>query len=43
MIIKGRLDPLGLFWEREAELMSGVGVATPEWTDDRSTSLVVAG
>lgn len=36
-------DPLGLFWEREAESIDGVGVATPEWTDDRGVALLLAG
>ncbi|KAI6112786.1 hypothetical protein F5141DRAFT_1109484 [Pisolithus sp. B1] len=43
IIIKGRPDPLKLFWEYKAKSTGGVSVATPEWRDDRVPLIVAAG
>lgn len=40
MVLKGRLEPLKGFWEREGEDIGGVDAPIPEWTGDRRASLL---
>ncbi|KAL4063165.1 hypothetical protein V8B97DRAFT_1955867 [Scleroderma yunnanense] len=40
MVVKGRLEPLKTFWEREGESIGGANATIPEWTGDRRSSLL---
>ncbi|KAK2465656.1 hypothetical protein APHAL10511_002200 [Amanita phalloides] len=40
MIIKGRLEVLKLFWEREGETLGGVNAAIPDWTGEKRTRML---
>jgi hypothetical protein len=40
MVIKGRLEALKVFWEREGVNMGGVDVSLPEWTGERAGTLL---
>ena len=44
MVVKGRLEPLKTFWEREVASMGGIDETIPEWTGERrcATLLQVA-
>ncbi|GLB41712.1 putative ankyrin repeat and zinc finger [Lyophyllum shimeji] len=40
MVVKGRLEPLKAFWERETSNMGPIDVRIPEWTGDRRATLL---
>lgn len=40
MVNKGRLDPLKTFWEREGSNINGIDAPVPEWTGERSGTLL---
>ena len=40
MVIKGRLDPLKAFWDRESSTIGGVNALIPEWTGERRATIL---
>ncbi|KAJ8522738.1 hypothetical protein ONZ45_g717 [Pleurotus djamor] len=43
MIIKGRLEPLKAFWEREGESLGGINASIPEWAGEKRRTLLQVG
>lgn len=41
MVVKGRLEPLKTFWEREAASMGGIDETIPEWTGERQCATLL--
>lgn len=40
MVVKGRLDALKVFWEREGDELGGIDVRMPAWTKERDATLL---